>query len=128
MSVLHQIILVSLGGGLGASSRYLMMTYLEPQLNIRFPYALLSVNVLGSFLCGMFFVVIVSMTGMKEQLRLFLLVGFFGAFTTFATFSHDTVRLLEEGHLVLGVLNVMSNVFACLMAYWLGSLLAKQVF
>lgn len=128
MSTLQQLVLVAVGGGLGASARFLAVTYLEPLFGARFPWALLCVNVLGSFLCGAIFVILLSMTDMKEQLRLLMIVGFLGAFTTFATFSHDTVRLLESGQVAMGTLNVLLNVVICLMGYWLGSSLAKQVF
>lgn len=128
MSVLQQCVLVAIGGAFGACLRFLVASTLIKYAAPGFPYGTFTVNVVGSFLFGVFYVVIFSMTEMRDQLRLLVLVGFMGAFTTFSTFSFETIRLLEEGQIGMSVVNVTSNVLVCLLAYWGGSLLAKQIF
>ena len=124
--VILQFALVAIGGALGASLRFFVSSWLIKHSHSGFPYGTFTVNVAGSFLFGIFFVVIFSMTELREHLRLAVLVGFMGAFTTFSTFSFETVRLLEEGQIIMSILNVASNVVVCILAYWGGSLLAKQ--
>lgn len=126
MSVFQQFLIVAIGGGAGASLRFFVSSWLMRHSESGFPYGTLGVNVVGSFLFGVTFVIIFSMSEMREQLRLLLLVGFMGAFTTFSTFSFETVRLLEEGQFFMSVVNVVSNVVICLAAYWGGSMIAKQ--
>ncbi|WP_345779389.1 fluoride efflux transporter CrcB [Natrinema sp. SYSU A 869] len=82
-------LLVGLGGAVGALARYAVSSLVEEE---RFPLSTFLVNVVGSFLLGL-----VSFAGAGESLALFVGVGMCGAFTTFSTFSVDTVRLVEDG-------------------------------
>jgi CrcB protein len=120
-----QFVWVALGGALGASGRFWLSSWLNDLNRSSFPLGTFAVNSLGSFLFGFAVVLIMSSTAMREPLRLLVLVGFLGAFTTFSTFSFETVRLLQEGQMWTAVINVLSNCLVCLTGVMVGSALAR---
>ena len=109
-------IAVAIGGALGAMARYGVSTLLFDASTQRFPYATLSVNVLGSFLIGILFVLIVEKGLLPPEMRSTLMVGFLGAFTTFSTFSLDALGLWQNGHLLLALVYALGTVVLCLAA------------
>jgi CrcB protein len=118
---------VAFGGALGAMSRYWVYnSYAD--LDSRFPWATLTVNILGSFLIGMAFILITERLEMGPYWRGVVTVGFLGAFTTFSTFSMDTIGLLEQGQVASAIIYVLSSVVVCIIAAWLGLSLAKLLF
>lgn len=118
--MIMQLAWVAAGGALGACSRYWLSAWIYQRTQSDFPWGTLIVNVAGSFLFGILFVVIFSLSTLKEPMRLLVLVGFLGAFTTFSTFSFETVRLLEQGQLLLAVANLLASGFCCVLGLWLG--------
>lgn len=100
--------LVGLGGALGALCRYWVGQMVQENV---FPWSTLIVNVLGSFVLG---ILLFSNTG--ESLVLFVGVGFCGAFTTFSSFSVDTVQLWEAGHRRLATLYAIANIIVSVAA------------
>ncbi|RVU84096.1 fluoride efflux transporter CrcB [Leucothrix sargassi] len=114
-----------LGGALGALSRYGVAQLMLTAFGRSFPYATLTVNVLGSFCMGYLTVYFMSKVNVDPMIRLFLLVGFMGAFTTFSTFSMDTLNLIESGFVTKAFLNILLNVTCSLTAVWLGVILAR---
>jgi CrcB protein len=109
-------IAVAIGGALGAMARYGVSTLVFDASSQRFPYATLSVNVLGSFLMGILFVVIAEKGLLPPEMRSILMVGFLGAFTTFSTFSLDALGLWQNGHLLLALVYALGTVVLCLAA------------
>ena len=109
-------IAVAIGGALGAMARYGVSTLVFDASSQRFPYATLSVNVLGSFLIGILFVLIVEKGLLPPEMRSILMVGFLGAFTTFSTFSLDALGLWQNGHLLLALAYALGTVVLCLAA------------
>lgn len=89
-------LMVALGGALGAVSRYAVAKWVNGFWQAPFPMATLSINVLGSFLMGVAFVIISERIPSVESLRPFIMVGFLGAFTTFSTFSLEIVSLVNQ--------------------------------
>jgi CrcB protein len=96
-------------------------------LGRQFPFGTLAVNVLGSFLIGLLFVAFWERAVANELLKLALVVGFLGSFTTFSAFSLDTWILVQHGAFVKAAGNVLANVTICLFATWLGIVLARMV-
>ena len=107
---------VAVGGALGAMGRYAVNGYIYPILDGRFPLGTLVVNVSGSLLMGIFYVVIVERGLLPTEMRDMLMVGLLGAFTTFSTFSLDALALWQNGHLALALVYILSNVLLCLIA------------
>jgi len=118
---------IALGGAMGAMTRYWVSSCLLPVSSYKFPYAIFSVNVVGSLLMGILYVVIVERGGLPEQARHLLMVGFLGAFTTFSTFSLDAISLWQNGGQTMALIYVFSTVISCLLAIivaiWLTRLL-----
>ncbi len=118
---------IAIGGALGAMGRYWVSSCLLPISSYKFPYATFSVNVVGSLLMGILYVLIVERGGLPEQARHLLMVGFLGAFTTFSTFSLDAISLWQNGGQTMALIYVFSTVFSCLLAIivaiWLTRLL-----
>jgi CrcB protein len=120
-------IAVAVGGALGAMARYALSTWVFQVSSNKFPYATLTVNVLGSFVMGILFVVIIERTALPVEMRNLWMIGFLGAFTTFSTFSLDALGLWQNGHLFMALLYVLATVVLCLLAIsssiWLTRLL-----
>jgi CrcB protein len=120
-------IAVAVGGALGAMARYAVSTWVFQVSSHKFPYATLTVNVLGSFVMGILFVLIIERTALPVEMRSLWMIGFLGAFTTFSTFSLDALGLWQNGHLFMALLYVLATVVLCLLAIsssiWLTRLL-----
>jgi len=117
---MNNLLFVAIGGALGASMRYGVTLLMISLLGKGFPYATLMVNVIGSFFMGILFSVIEH--GMMSDLpwRSLFGIGLLGAFTTFSTFSLDTLLLLQHGDWFKAMLNILLNVVVCIFAAWLG--------
>ena len=126
---MNQLIAVALGGACGAVVRFLMSTGLYHWLGRGFPYGTLAVNVVGSFLIGLLTeALILQRIAITLEYRAAILVGFIGAFTTFSTFSLETIYLIEQGSLNKAALNIVVSVFGCLLAVWIGLLCGRTLF
>jgi len=117
-----------LGGALGALSRFAVYQLSVQLLGKSFPYGILIVNVLGSLLMGFISIYFLTKTSADPLLRVAILIGFLGAFTTFSSFSMDTLLLLESGEVTKGLVNIAANVCLSLLALWVGMLVARSVF
>lgn len=123
---MHDYFAVAIGGSIGAMLRFLVTDLLGYRLGRDFPYGTLAVNVAGSFLIGLLFVLLREKFPVTEPLRVGIIVGFLGALTTFSSFSLDTLALLEEGLLLRAGTNIVLNLVFCLFAVWAGTLLAGR--
>jgi len=126
---MNQLIAVALGGACGAVVRFLMSTGLYHWLGRGFPYGTLVVNVVGSFLIGLLTeALILQRIAFTLEYRAAILIGFIGAFTTFSTFSLETLYLIEQGSLTKAALNIVVSVLGCLLAVWIGLLCGRSLF
>lgn len=111
-----KLLLVFLGGGLGAMSRFLVTTALAGKLG-NFPLGTLAANFFGCLLMGL---VVGILAGRYESIRLFVAVGFLGGFTTFSSFSAETLALIQGGQIFSAAVNVIVSVVAGLIACAVG--------
>ncbi|MCV6587658.1 MAG: fluoride efflux transporter CrcB [Marinobacterium sp.] len=109
------LIAIAIGGAAGALGRYWLSGLLNNATD-KLPYGTLACNVIGSFLMGVFFVLILEKARLSPELRPLLMVGFMGAFTTFSTFSLETVVMLQEGHMMSAAIYIILGVFLCIAA------------
>tara|TARA_B110000003_G_scaffold127298_1_gene129358 strand:+ start:7189 stop:7560 length:372 start_codon:yes stop_codon:yes gene_type:complete len=107
---------VAIGGALGSIARYALSTWIFDVSSHKFPYATLAVNVLGSFVMGILFVIIVEKAALPNEMRSLLMIGFLGAFTTFSTFSLDALGLWQNGHIFMSLVYMLATVILCLIA------------
>lgn len=113
-------LVVAAGGALGACLRYFIGGFLLARTQTPFPLATFIINVSGSFIIGFFLTLATERLNVSPHLRLAIAVGFVGAYTTFSTFEYETIRLIEEGHLIHAVLNVVLSIVVGFAAVWGG--------
>ncbi|PLY06797.1 MAG: fluoride efflux transporter CrcB [Desulfuromonas sp.] len=122
-----KLLYIAIFGGCGCVSRYLVSGWTYTLAGRGMPWGTLAVNVIGSFLLGVLMDMNLRSALLSPDLRVGLTVGFMGGFTTFSTFSFETVRLLEEGSWWQAGGNVLLNISVCLVFAMLGVALARQL-
>lgn len=121
------LIFIAVGGAVGAVLRYGASVSIYSLLGRGFPYGTLFVNVSGSLLMGLLSVIMLERFDLGPEWRAAVLVGVLGSFTTFSTFSIETLNLLEQGELWRAMANIVLSVLVCLTAVWLGVLIGRQI-
>lgn len=119
-------ILVALGGAVGAMGRYWVSGVLN-NAEHKVPLGTLTVNVLGSFLMGVCFVLVLERAKLSPEMRPLLMTGFMGAFTTFSTFSLEAVALIQEGHIMSALIYISLSLLLCLAALYAGLVLTRLI-
>lgn len=123
---MKEMLLVGLGGGLGALGRYGLGLLMVRYFGTAFPWATLFINVSGCLLIGMALGAGPGPAGfLSRDMRLFGVIGFLGAFTTFSTFGYETMALLQGGKPALAVMYVLASVLLGLGGVALGILLTR---
>lgn len=125
---MRDLLVVALGGAAGAICRYLFGLWAVARWGGTFPFGTLAINVSGCLALGFFGSLVLDRTWLlPPEWRLFVAVGFLGAYTTFSAFGLETLRLMETGATGAAVLYVGGSVGAGLLATWLGSILARML-
>ena len=123
---MNAFLLVGAGGALGAMSRYGFASLIGRLWPMGFPLATLLINIIGSIAMGLFVGLMAKLlSANKEELRLFVAVGIFGGFSTFSSFSLDTIVLIERGEMLSAVTYVALSVVVCLIGLYLGLLITR---
>ena len=125
---MHTYIAIAIGGAVGAMSRYWLSTLIENYNSSPYPYGTFLVNVAGSFLIGVCFIVFAEKLHLVDQWRPLIVIGFLGALTTFSTYSLDALLLFQQGHYNTALLYVLSSLLVCLFAAFCGMQLTRVMF
>tara|TARA_R110001599_G_scaffold353866_1_gene600910 strand:- start:33086 stop:33463 length:378 start_codon:yes stop_codon:yes gene_type:complete len=121
------LMFIALGGASGAVARYLLASWAHRLWEGQLPVGTLLVNVLGSFTIGILYVLLAEKLLMHQDWRGVLMVGFLGAFTTFSTFSLETIILLEGGHLTHALGYMLASVTLCVLMAGVGIHLTRAL-
>ena len=114
-----EVLAVAIGGAIGAIARFWMSNGIYAWLGRDFPWGTLVVNVVGSLVMGWLYVHFVERGAVSHVVRLALMTGLLGGLTTFSTFSLETVQLLQRGHVMSALGNVVASAVVCVAACWL---------
>ena len=121
------IFIIGIGGFLGAISRYGVALWIGQRWGRSFPLGTFMINVSGSFLIGLIMPLLTERFMVNPQWRLFLAVGFLGAYTTFSTFEYETANLLRVSEWLMAALNVFVSVIVGFFGLKLGELCARSI-
>lgn len=121
------LLYVAIGSALGGMGRYLLGGFIQRLVATTFPAGTLLINITGSFLIGLIIRYAVETPTLTPELRAFLTIGLCGGYTTFSSFSYETVALLEDGEWARAALYVVASVVLSLLATLLGYALAREV-
>ena len=121
------ILWVGLGGFLGANARYLLAGWAARHFGTDFPYGTFVINITGSFILGFFLAFIEIRPWVHPSARLLFSIGFVGAYTTFSTFTYESMVLIQRGELLMGGIYVTGSVLAGLFAVFAGIALGRAI-
>lgn len=124
---MNHILLVGAGGALGSVLRYLIGLWMLQRAGPAFPWGTLFVNVTGSFLIGFLAEFIMQKMGASPEMRVFLVTGVLGGYTTFSAFSLDAIALLEHGQTMSGLAYIVASVGLSILAVFAGLALMRAM-
>jgi len=120
---------IAAGSALGGAFRYWCSGVAARLIGETFPWGTLLINILGSFVIGVFF----TLTGpdgrllVSPNIRQFVMVGLCGGYTTFSSFSLQTLNLIRDGEILYAGANIAASVLLCMLAVWIGHIMAAQI-
>ena len=119
--------MISLGGILGANARYLLANWAAQRLGAGFPYGTFIINISGAFVLGLFMAFLQDRAFIHSHYRLFFATGFCGAYTTFSTFTYESLRLFQDGSFLMGFTNIIGSVVIGMLGVSLGFVLGRMI-
>ena len=120
-------LMVGVGGGLGSILRFWLGSYIGSRMGARFPYGTFVVNITGSFLIGLVFAFLTARTQWSPNWRYLIPIGFIGGYTTFSSFEFETLRMIQDGQIGLGLFYVASSVVVGFAAVWGGMMAGRAI-
>jgi fluoride exporter len=123
---LLKYLVIGIGGFLGAIARYELGVYIGSRFGGRFPFGTFVINMSGCFLIGVV-VALLARTTLSPYWRYLVPIGFIGAYTTFSTFEYETLRAVQDGQVITGLLNVVLSVVIGFVAVWLGAVIGRTI-
>ena len=123
--MLRSILLIGLGGGVGSIFRYITSVIVNKYFVGIFPLATFTVNFLGCLLIGFLLGFFDKQQGGNPDIKMLLVTGFCGGYTTFSTFASENVNLLQSNNSIIAFVYIAASVLSGLLAVWLGLMLAK---
>lgn len=124
---MQAVAVIALFGALGCLSRYWLSGWMYEFFGRNFPIGTFGVNCLGGFFIGLVMEFSLRSALVSPTMRIGITIGFLGGFTTFSTFSYETIRLLEEGNFPVAAANVFLSVMASLLFTWGGIVTARYL-
>jgi CrcB protein len=124
---MEKFFLISAGAVLGANARYWMGDWFSQKFGSHIPYGTTLINISGSFLLGLFMTLALERFGLDPRWRLFIAVGFLGAYTTFSTYTYESVDLILKGLVLPGILHLFGSSVLGLAAVGLGIWIGKMI-
>lgn len=119
------LLIIGSGSFLGGVLRYLISYYIQEKFFTSFPIGTLAVNITGCLLIGIIFGLSDSRNLFSYEMRVFLSIGLCGGFTTFSTFSNETIALLRDGEFFYAITYISVSLFICLLSTYLGIIITK---
>ena len=127
MRALLPVLVISLGGILGANTRYFVSLYVAERLGALFPYGTLIINVTGSLAIGFFLTLATERLSLDPLWRLFFATGFLGAYTTFSSYTYEAAQLIRDGSYGLALLYLFGSVLAGMVGVFAGIMAAERL-
>ena len=124
---MSNLLLVGFGGAIGSMARYLLGLWTLQRWGPGFPWGTLGVNITGSFLIGLLAELIMRKFGASPEMRLFLITGVLGGYTTFSAFSLDAITLFERGDPALALIYIAASVVLSILAVFAGLALMRAM-
>lgn len=124
---MEKFLLISAGAVLGANARYWLSDWATRKWGTDFPFGTLLVNLTGSFVLGLFLTLALERLNLDPRWRLLIATGFLGAYTTFSTYTYESVNLIFKGQWLPGLLNLFGSSLLGLAAVALGIIIGKSL-
>ena len=122
--MIKSLLLVFIGGGLGSILRYSMSLFIQRYYNDSLPIATFLANFFGCLLIGVVIALLGRSVQLQQEIKLLLITGFCGGFTTFSAFASENIQLIQAGQINTALVYILLSVALCLIAVWCGLMLA----